>query len=163
MAIDLDTLKSEVDQYLASSALTPFYGLPILPNDGLMVYWDTRRQPDFRAFFKAGEAAGAKLMVVHEEQFSQDEIDDVVEQLAETNLDRDEKRAIENRLRELQKYEGFTSRVELSFCLGPHVYSFQVHAEWYRTWEDLVAEIDSYSEEMGDLDDDSLPGYYSAN
>jgi hypothetical protein len=166
MAIDLESLRSEIDGFFVQSTLTPFHGIPHSnePLDTLAVYWDTKREPDFRVFLRAAERAGIRLVVINQEQFLLDEIDDVRDQLEACTLGREEKRNLERRIQELQKYEGFTSRLELSFSLEGRVYIYHVQADWYLAWDDILLEIDAATaEEAGDLDDDAMSGYFSAN
>jgi hypothetical protein len=163
MAIDLEALRGEIDGFFVQSSLTPFHGVTS-PNEMLTVYWDTKREPDFRVFLRAAERAGIRLVVVNQEQFLLDEIDDVREQLEASTLSREEKRNLERRIQELQKYEGFTSRLELSFGLEGRVYIYHVEADWYLAWDDILLEVDAATaEESGEIDDDSMSGYFSAN
>jgi hypothetical protein len=166
MALDLESLRGEIDGFFVQSALTPFHSISHF--NGTLetehIYWDTKREPDFRVFLRAAERAGIRLIVINQEQFLLDEIDDVRDQLEATSLTRDEKRNLERRIQELQKYEGFTSRLELSFSLEGRVYVFHVEADWYSTWDDIMLEIDAATaEDSSDLDDDGMSGYFSAN
>jgi hypothetical protein len=166
MAIDLESLRSEIDGFFVQSTLTPFHGVPNSSEtmEPLAVYWDIKREPDFRVFLRAAERAGIRLVVINQEHFLLDEIDDVREQLEASTLGREEKRNLERRIQDLQKFEGFTSRLELSFCLEGRVYIYHVEADWYLAWDDILLEIDAATaEESGDLDDDAMSGYFSAN
>lgn len=162
MAIDLESLHSEIEGFLAQSSLVAFFGFAV-PSEMASVYWDTKRDPDFRAYLKAAEQAGAKIIAINREQFLLDEIDDVREQLEESTLSREEKRGLEHRIQELQRYEGFTARVELSFIAESRRYVYSVEAEWFRIWDEILLEIDSATEDTQDLDDGSMSGYFSAN
>lgn len=163
MAIDLESLRSEIDGFFVQSSLTPFHGLTSF-DDTLAIFWDTKREPDFRVYLRAAERAGVRLIVINQEQFLLDEIDDVRDQLEASNLSREEKRNLERRIQDLQKFEGFTSRLELSFSLEGRMYVYRVEAEWYMAWDDILLEIDAAApEESEELDDDSISGYFSAN
>ena len=163
MAIDLEALRAEIEGFFAQSSLTPFHGIPN-SEDRLAIFWDTQREPDFRVFLRAAERAGIRLVVMHQEQFSLDEIDEVRDELEASTLSHEEKRGLEHRIQELQKYEGFTARLELSFSLETRVYVYQVQADWYSAWDDILLEIEAATqEESEELDDNSLSGYFSAN
>jgi hypothetical protein len=161
MAIDLETTKTEVQAEIERSSLAVFYGYSSL-NDSVGVYWDTERYPDFRDFLRTAEKAGVKLIVFHHQQFSMHEIDELLQDLEETELSREEKRSFQNRIAELQKYEGFTCLVELSFSLENRVYCYQLQADWYRAWEDLLSEIDAVTDEEEE-DEGPIAGYFSNN
>src|SRR3954447_4849383 len=112
MAVDLENLRSEIDGFFVQSTLTPFHGVTTSSEtlETPVVYWDIKREPDFRVFLRAAERAGIRLVVIHQEQFLLDEIDDVREQLEASTLSHEEKRNLERRIQDLQKFEGFTSR-----------------------------------------------------
>jgi hypothetical protein len=161
MAIDVETLKTEIEEYLKQSNLAVFQGITG-PHD-VSTFWNTEREPDFRKFLGIAEKAGAKLIVFDFDQFTQNEIDDGFENLEGCGFGREERRQYETRMRELQKYEGFTSHVELSFHLDGRVYSYRVQADWYREWQDLVEDLDIMSDVEDGDENDPLPGYFSTN
>jgi len=162
MATDLETLKTDIQNYLERSSLAVFHGYSGL-EDTVSVYWDTERNPDFRGFLQAAEKAGVTLVVFSHEHFSLDEIDDVLEQLQEADLTREEKRGYENRIREIQKYEGFTSEVELSFALSGRVYLYHLRTEWYQNWQSILTELDAATDEEPEEDEGPISGYFSNN
>ncbi len=163
MATDLETLKTEIQSYLEQSTLAVFHGFSGL-TDSMPVFWDTERHPDFREFVGTAEKAGATLVVFYHRQFSLDQIDDIIEDLQEGDFTREEKRNYEHRLRDIQKYEGFTCEVELSFSLNGRVYLYQLHTDWYTAWEDVLSEIESaVDEEPEEEDEGPISGYFSKN
>ncbi len=163
MATDLETLRSEIQEYLTGSELAIFHGYAGF-EDRISVYWDTDKHPDFRPFLQAAEKAGAKLVVLHHQVFALDDIDEILEEIAEANLSREERKQYEVRIRELQKYEGFTCGVELSFVVDGRVYAYHKRTDWYLAWEEIVNELDALMDADEDSEEDgSMPGYYSAN
>lgn len=163
MAIDLETLRQEVQAHLDGTGLAVFHGYHSMLESLNQVSWDTERHPDFREFVKAADKAGAKIITFYHRAFSLDQIDAALDQLEETDFSREEKRSLESRLRQLQAYEGFTCSVELSFCVENQVYLFEVHTDWYETLNDILAELDvAVEEEEGD-DEGTLGGYFSKN
>ena len=161
MAIDLETTKTEIQAHIERSHLSVFYGYASL-NESVGVYWDTEHHPDFREFLLVAEKSGVKLVVFNHQQFSLTEIDDLLQELEDSELPREEQRNFQKRIHELQKYEGFTSIVELSFSLEGRVYSFQLHADWYSAWEDLLSEIEAAADQ-GDENENPMTGYFSNN
>jgi hypothetical protein len=161
MATDLETIRTEIQTHLEQSNLAVFHGYSSL-TDSISVYWDTERHPDFRGFLHAAEKAGARLVVFYHQQFSLAEIDEVLQELEDSELSREEKRAYESRLREIQKYEGFTSVVELSFAVDGRSYLYRLNTEWYEVWEDILTEIDAAAEES-DEEEGPISGYFSNN
>ncbi len=163
MAIDLESLRTEIQAYVQEVGIPVFYGYPRDAVSHVPVYWDTERYPDFREFIEAGRRAGIKLIVFAYEAFSLDEIDEALDELEDSQLAWEEKHTFETRLRELQGYEGFTCSLELSFDLEGRVYSYEVRTEWYQTLRDLLAELDVTAEEQEDHDQGPMPGYFSRN
>jgi hypothetical protein len=162
MAIDLETLRTEIEAHFEHSDLALFHGYSSV-TEAVSVYWDTERHPDFRVFLHVAERAGAKLIVFYHQQFSLDQIDDIMEEIEDSTFTRDEKRNLESRLREIQKYEGFTCGLELSFALDGRVYLYQVRTEWYRAWEDILSELDAAADEENEEDEGPISGYFSNN
>ncbi len=162
MAIDLETLKSDIQTYLDSSGLAVFHGILTSPPQNSFL-WDTEREPDFHKFLEAAQKAGARLVTFDFDQFTQDEIDDAFESLDDCGLSREERRQFESRMRELRKYEGFTSRVEMAFTVDGVLYGFRRQSEWYTEWLDITGELDLMSDVENEEGSDDLPGYFSAN
>jgi hypothetical protein len=163
MALDLESLKTEIQTYLEASDIPVFFGYQRTIDPMEQVAWDVESHPDFREFVSAGRKAGAKLIVFTHLAFSLDQIDDALEQLDASNLTREEKRNFETRLRQLQAYEGFTCLVELSFTLEAEVYRFELRTEWFNSLNDILSELDFATEEEDSGDDDPLGGYFSKN
>jgi hypothetical protein len=164
MKLNLETLRSEIQEYLESRGIVVFHGYPRSGEPSASVFWDTEHHPDYRMFLAAAEAAGARLVTLHAREFTGEMIDDAVERLEESDLPRDEQRAIEMRLREMRGYAGFTCQIELSFDLGPRVYVFDLRTEWFDDLDDLLDRIDDAFGGEDEEDEEPLGGgYYSKN
>ncbi len=163
MAIDLETLRKDVQEYLDTSEMPVIFGQRQTYDTLDEVSWDVERHPDFREFVVAGRKAGAKLIVFSQRSFTLDLIDEALDQLEDSPLTRDEKRGFETRLKQLQAYEGFTSSVELSFTVEGQIYVFEQHTEWYESMNQILDELEGVAavEESGE--NDSLGGYFSRN
>ncbi|MBZ5603287.1 MAG: hypothetical protein LAO79_13375 [Acidobacteriia bacterium] len=163
MKTNLDTLRGEIQDYLESHGIAVFHGTPRGAEETGMVYWDVERHPDYRAYLAAAEAAGARVVTIFANEFNQEVIDDAQERLEESSLTREERRAIEQRLREMRAFAGFTCQIELSFDIAPRVYIFDLRTEWFEDLSDLLYRIDdAYDTE--DEDDEPLGGgYFSKN
>ena len=96
-------------------------------------------------------------------EFEAGDIDDLLEQIEELGMDRDQQRDYQARLRKLRVYEGVTCSLELAFNHDSSLYVYELQPDWYE--EFLVAE-DEIASAMaeGDTDEgDSLGGYFSKN
>lgn len=167
MATDLESLREEIEKYLEDSQVTAFHGFTG-PSTMPLVFWDHRRDSDFRNFVATAQKAGARMLVVDRQNFLLDDIDEVREQIEDSELTREEKRSLERRISALQKFEGFTARLELSFCCESRMYIFHKEAEWYRQWEEIVDEVDALTGADDDEEDPGgegggMQGYFSAN
>lgn len=164
MSPNLDELKNEVLQFLETQGFVIFHGYSRLADADSFVAWDTDRQPDYRQFLDAAKRAGVKLVVYHYREFAKGHLEDAAERLEACDISSEEQRSIEKRLREMRAYEGFTCALELSFEFEARVYLFNLRAEWYEEFLDLLEEIDAaMPEDEDEEDDDSIGGYYSRN
>lgn len=163
MSLNLDDLKAEVLQYLGAQGFVVFHGYSRLSDTDSFVAWDIDQQPDFHKFLDAAKQAGVKLIVYHHREFTRAHVDDATERLEGCDISAEEQRNMERRLREMRAYEGFTCALELSFDLEARVYLFNLRAEWYEEFLDLLEEIDAAAPDDEDDDDDSMGGYYSRN
>ncbi|HEX7360880.1 MAG TPA: hypothetical protein VF283_10345 [Bryobacteraceae bacterium] len=165
MALDLETLKTEMQDFLKDAGLAVFYGHP--QSAELAIYWDTERHGNFREFVAVAAKAGAKLIVFSEQQFSEGRIENARFQMEECDLTREEARSFENRLNQFEAYEDFTCAVELSFHLDGRSYVFELKTDWYRAFNRLIGEIDAYlpePEEFSEEEDEGpIGGYFSKN
>lgn len=162
MALDLESLRAEIQTYLDECKIPIFHGYHTSIDTMTQVAWDVVTHPDFRQFVTTGRKAGAKLIVFTHLSFSLDQIDEALEHLENSDLTREEKRNFETRLRQLQAYEGFTCSVELSFTLDAQVYVFELHTDWYQSMNDILAELDMATDEDTESGD-PLGGYFSKN
>ncbi len=162
---NLDTLKGEIDNYLEEQQFAVFRGFPRTLDTLPLVYWDCDRYPDYKAFLATAKAAGAKLVVYHQHEFSAEQVDSALDKLAECELPRDESRIMERRLKEMRVYDGFTCALELSFDHQGRIYVFDLRTEWYDELSDLLDEIHMLVSGPGEEEDDDSPmsGYFSKN
>lgn len=56
MSTNLDTLKDEVERYLAEQGFNVFFGHSRLLDSLPIIYWDCERFPDFRKIWASREA-----------------------------------------------------------------------------------------------------------
>ena len=165
MRQDLDTLKTEILEYLEAEGFVVFYGLPRLMESVPVVYWDASRRPDFQSFLNTARAIGAKLITFHDREFSAGAVDEAVDRLDECDLEPEDRLALERRLREMRIYQGFTCGIELSFDHQGRAYIFDLRTDWYAEFLDTLDDIDSYLPAEGDNEDHEGPisGYFSRN
>src|ERR1700754_820935 len=116
MKTDLEALKLEIEDYLPKHDFVPFYGATrVLDDDLEVIHWDVENQPDYHLFLDVAKQIGVKLIVFAFRRFREDMVDETLEQLEESAMQRDERREYETRLKELRIYAGFTCSIELSF------------------------------------------------
>ena len=164
MDLNLDTLKHEVLEYLESAGFAVFHGHPGGVEGPPVVLWDTEHHPDFRMFLEVARKAGINLVVYATREFEAADIDDLMAQLDDCDLTREERRDYESRLRELRIFEGVTCSLDLAFDRHSRLYVFEVQPDWY---EDFLGVEDEIVSRMADEEDpdegDSLHGYFSKN
>lgn len=160
MKQNLNTLKTEIQEYLESHGFAVFHGYA--PNDDeKTTYWDCVRRPDYREFLQAAEAAGARLIVFHEQEFLAEILDDSIERLKDSDLDSGEQRDLERRLEEMRIYDGMVGMLELSFDLHGRLYIFDLRTDWYEEISDMLDDIDA--NRPADEDDGPIGSYFSNN
>jgi hypothetical protein len=161
--MNLETLKTEIQDFLETEGLAVFHGHSRALDSDSIVFWDCDRRPDYRDFVKAAKAAGVKLMIFHQREFSADAIEEGLEQLEALDMPRDEYRTLERRLNELRSYAGFTCALELSFDHEGRVYMFDLRTEWYEELSDMLEDLHVMDTGSDDEDDDTMGGYFSKN
>jgi hypothetical protein len=141
--LNIETLKNEILGYLESSDFAIFRshagGLEGLP----VISWDTERCPDYRAFLDTARKAGEKLILFASRELAEDDIDEALEELVDTEFTRDERRDLEIRLAKAQKHIGATCALELAFGHNSHLYVYEARPDWYDDFLDACEEIDS--------------------
>ena len=164
MKINLDSLKTEIGTHLNDNDFVVFHGFSRSVDEGPEVEWDTFHYPDYKDFVTVAKKLDVKLMVLHHREFSSTIIDRAIDELAGSPLEFQEQRQVEQRLRELAMYDGFTCMVELSFDFEETVYIFELRTEWYNELNVILEELDMQSGiEAEDQGEDPLGGYYSKN
>jgi hypothetical protein len=159
--LNLDSLRAEIESYLETHGIIVFHSHPRTSDTSAPVYWDTERYPDYKMFLSAAETAGARLVTIHAREFNDDILEDALDHANSSSLPRDERRAIELRLKEMRGYIGFTCQIELSFDLAPRSYVFDLRTEWFDDLNDLLDRVDDAQHKP---DDSHLGGgYFSKN
>jgi hypothetical protein len=162
MKQNLDTLKTEIDNYLRQSGFVVFYGMSRSIDDTPEIDWDTAHYPDYRQFLEVAKELGARMIVLHHREFNSEIIDRALDQMETTNVEYDDGRHIEARLRELNMYDGFTCVIELSFDHQDVMYMFELRTDWYNELNDILEQLDMAPDDDAD-DDETFGGYYSKN
>jgi len=161
--LNLDTLKHEILDYLGSAGFAIFHGVAG-GLDGLpMVLWDSERYPDYRMFLEVAQKAEVKLILFASREMESEEIDEVIAQLDECELSREEYREYESRLNNLRAYEGVTCSLELAFDYNSRLHVYEVQPDWFEEFLNIQDELLASMTDDEIEDDDSLGGYYSKN
>jgi len=164
MRPNLETLRHEIEQHLESRGLALFRSCPRSDTENTgagTVVWDSQNHPDYHEFVEAACAAGVRLVTLYARELTSDVIEGALAQLSETDLERDERRALDVRLNEIRAYEGFTCQIELSFDHAQRTYVFDIRTDWFDDLNDLVEQIEYSFQDDGD--ENPLSGYYSNN
>ena len=115
-------------------------------------------------FLEVATKTGCTMIVFASREFEPGDIDDLLSQLDDCELTRDERREYESRLRELRAFEGVTCSLELAFDHHSRLYVYEVQPDWYEEFLELEDEIFARVTDDDELDDDdSLGGYFSKN
>jgi hypothetical protein len=163
--LNIETLKNEILEYLESSDFAVFRSHPGGLEGLSVITWDVEHCPDYRAFLDTARKAGAKLILFASRELAEDELDEAVEELIETEFTRDERRELEARLAKAQRHIGATCSLELAFDHNSHLYVYEARPDWYEDFLDACDEISSVLQ----IDDgegagsDGLGGFYSNN
>ena len=162
MDLNLDTLKLEILEYLESAGFAVFHGNPGGLEGLPMVLWDTNRHPDYRMFLEVAKQCEARLVVFGAREFESEQIEEILSQLDDCELDRDERRDYESRLRKLRPYTGQTCSLELAFDYHSRLYVYEVQPDWYEEFMNIDEEL---ADRLSDTDEDEadLPGGYFSN
>lgn len=160
--VNLESLRTEIEQYLADNNLVLFRSHPRLPSSSSgAVFWDTDHYPDFKQFIDTAIATGTSLVSLHATIFSDLDIEDLADQLEEAGLDPSERRQMETRLKELDAYTGFVCQIEISFDHGSRSYIYELLTDWYEDFQDLSDQLEESLDGMNR--DTPLSSYYSSN
>ena len=161
--LNLDTLKREILSYLESRDFAVFRSAPGTLDGSQMVLWDSENYPDYQMFLEAASKVGVKLILFGTAEFTKEDITELLEQLDGMNLDRDQQRDYQNRLRDLRRYEGQTCSLELAFNHDSRLYVYELQPDWYEEYLTVEDEITASLAEEGLDEGDSLGGFFSKN
>ena len=164
--LNLETLKSEILAYLESTDFAIFRSVAGGLEDLKLISWDSERWPDYRAFLEAARKAGEKMILFASREIEEEEIDEALEELADTEFTRDERRELEKRIQAAQRHRGETCALELAFTHGSHIYVYEARPDWYDDFLDACEEISSIfpaGDDGQDAGNDGLGGYFSNN
>ncbi len=164
MDLNLDTLKQEILEFLHASGFGVFQSTPGGLDGFPIVLWDAERFPDYQMFLEAARQSGVKLILFAAREFESSDLDDILSQLDDCELTREEKRDYESRLRELRIFTGVTCSLELAFDYQTRLYVYEVQPDWYQDFQGIEEEIAArMDDDDSPMDDDSLGGYFSKN
>ena len=159
--MNLDKIKDEILARLSAAGIAVFHGNPPQMESVPVVMWDTARHPGYQEFIETAKAAGVRLVVCHVETLERAAIEDSLERLGEAELERDSRRALEIRLRDLRPYEGFTGALEFSYGLEGRIFLFELRTEWYEEFLDILDQLDEAF--AATEEDGGSMGFFSRN
>lgn len=166
MDLNLETLKSEILDYLEHSEFAVFRS-QVGALDGLpVIAWDTERCPDYRVFIDVARKVGEKLILFASAELGEEEVDETLEELEDTDLTREERRDLESRLGKVRRHVGETCTLQIAFDHNSHLYVYDLQPDWYEDYLDACDEISSVMEIEDSHEGsggDGLGGFYSNN
>ena len=166
MDLNLDTLKREILEYLDASGLAVFHGCPGGLDGQPMILWDTERYPDYQSFLDVAVKSETRIIVFASREFQSSDTEDLLAQLDDLDITRDEKRDYEKRLRALRAHEGVTCSLELAFDYHSRMYVYEMQPDWYDEFlsvEDEIVSLMADPDSMEEEDDEPLGGFFSKN
>jgi hypothetical protein len=162
--LNLDTLKREILEQLETDGFAVFRGTPGGLENLPIVLWDSEKFPDYTSFLDVARKAGTRIMIFATAEFQSEDIDDLVAQVEECDMTRDERRDFQRRLRDMRIYEGVTCTLELAFDYDSRMYVFEIQPDWYDDFLTLEEEIMDHLTSGEEFDEgESLGGYFSKN
>ncbi len=168
MDLNLDTLKREILDYLGASQFGVFRSMPGALDALPVIAWDVETFPDYRMFLEAAQKAGQKLVLLSAQEFSDEELEEALEELENAHLTRDDKREYEKTIRGARRHTGATCSIELAFDYNSHLYLYELRTDWYEEFMEAVEELSTFlpdgtDEFSGDEHDGLGGGFYSNN
>jgi hypothetical protein len=164
--LNLETLKSEILDYLAASEFAVFHSYPGGLEGLAVIMWDTEKYPDYRQFLDSARKLEQKLILVASRELEEAEVAEALEELEEADMTRDERRDFEGRMREARRHAGSVCSLELAFDYHGHLYVYEVRPDWYEDFVDACDEIQAMLPAIDGTEgggNDSLGGFYSNN
>jgi hypothetical protein len=160
--LNLDTLKQEILAYLDTAGFAVYHSSPGGLEGMPMVLWDAVRFPDYQLFLDVARKADTRMILFASREFESADLDELIEQLESSDMDRADQRAYQARLRELREHEGSTCTIELAFDYHSRLYVYELQPDWYEEFltveDEIAAQIADDESEGGDTF-----GYFSKN
>ncbi len=166
MDLNLETLKTEILDYLAASDFAVFRSHSGALESMPVITWDTERFPDYRMFLDTARKAGQKLILFAARELAEEEIDEALEELEDAEMTREERREFEKRIRAARVQTGSVCSLEIAFDYNSHLYVYEARPDWYEEFLEAVDELTAMLPVGDDVQgdgNDSLGGFYSNN
>lgn len=158
MIPSLENTKNEIEEYLHNEQIAVFQGYVPKLESQPVAFWDTNRHPDFREFLNAARMLGVKTVILTVMSFTRGVLEDARMRLEDCDVPGEERRSLEKRLRDLQRYEGFLRGVDLLFDHQGRTFICSRHADCFEEFAQLSSLIDDYpSYEDEDKDEVDYP------
>ena len=143
--LNLETLKSEMLDYLAASEFAVFRSHAGGLDHMNVIPWDTERFPDYRMFLDTARKVGQKLILFASRELDEEEVEEALEELEELELSREEQREFESRIREAGRHVGSTCSLEMAFDYNSHLYVYEAQAGLVRGISGSLRRIDRHA------------------
>ena len=166
MDLNLETLKTEILDYLAASDFAVFRSHAGALDSMSLITWDTERFPDYRMFLETARKAGQTLILFAARELEEEEVDEALEELEDAEMTREEQREFESRIRAARVHVGVTCALEMAFDYNSHLYVYEARPDWYEEFLEAVDELTAMLPVGDDVQGgghDGLGGFYSNN
>lgn len=154
------TLRDELLEYIQKEGFGLFQCEPMGVPVDQAIWWDFGVRPDYKEFFVAAKACGAKLIYFFEQTFTELEIERVETNLEIAMLPEEERRTMLRRLADFRGYIDFLCRVGVGFEVNNRMHWYDVYAPWFFEYLDLVEESKplsgGFDPDLDDFDDEDL-------
>ena len=166
MDLNLDSLKDEILRYLEASSFAVFRANPGALDEMQVISWDSQTFPDYRMFLDAAARSGEKVIIFVSATFEADDVEDVEADLALSELDHENVRDFEKRLKKARAYLGKTCFIQVAFDHHARLYVYELQPDWYTEYLEVTDELEmlmphNHDDEEGD--DETMGGFYSNN
>ena len=166
MALDLETLRKEMQAHLEKSGMPIFFGHHRMLDSLIQVSWDTEGHPDFREFIETAVNPGLSWWCLIRPLSSSTKLTRLWKNWKPPIL-RAKKSAISKRASSnCRPMKASLAPSQLSFALEGRLYLFELRTDWYDSMRDILNELEVATDPFSDEEEEEegpIGGYFSNN
>ncbi|MEO8725560.1 MAG: hypothetical protein ABI383_05505 [Acidobacteriaceae bacterium] len=131
---DLHILRDDMNAFILGHGLKQFLGY--VEGEVPSVLWENTRNPEsWKDFVELAQASGTKLVTLHDEVLTREDIDYLIEQLRTSSFPSDEEL---EEARWLKAHIGKTGFVQIGFPHQGSMFLFELATDWYDRYQRLL-------------------------